>query len=75
MISLAQHLAPWHSLPIVVIDSETTGPDPDTCMPVELAVVRFEGGEPAQAVATALSKMKQAGQVENLARGTWRLCG
>lgn len=46
MLTLAQHLAPWHTLPIACIDFESTGPDPETCMPVEIAVVRFEGGEP-----------------------------
>lgn len=45
MISLGQHLAPWHTLPVAVLDWETCGPDPATCAPVELAVVRFEGGE------------------------------
>lgn len=46
MISLADHLHPWHELPVCVLDWETTGPDPSTCAPVELAAVRFEGGEP-----------------------------
>lgn len=45
MLSLAQHLQPWWQLPIAVLDWETSGPDPATCAPVELAVVRFEGGE------------------------------
>lgn len=44
MISLAEHLRPWHELPITVLDFEATGPDPKTCEPVELAAVRFERG-------------------------------
>lgn len=36
---------PWNELPLVVIDFETTGPDPETCQPVEVAAVRFEGGK------------------------------
>lgn len=35
---------PWAELPIVVLDFETTGPDPKTCEPVEVAAVRFEAG-------------------------------
>ena len=46
MLDLADHLRPWHELPICVIDFETTGPDPNECAPVEVAVVRFERGEP-----------------------------
>lgn len=38
-------LLPWDTQPIVVIDFETTGPDPATCMPVEMGIVRFEKGE------------------------------
>src|SRR3972149_5984466 len=45
MLSLSDHLKPWSELNIACIDFETTGPDPKTCEPVELAVVRFEGGE------------------------------
>jgi DNA polymerase III epsilon subunit-like protein len=36
-------LEPWSTQPIVVIDFETTGPDPATCEPVEIGLVRFEG--------------------------------
>ena len=36
---------PWHQHPIAVIDFETTGADPATCAPVEMAIVRFEQGE------------------------------
>lgn len=46
MITIAQHLRPWHELPIVAIDFETDGVNPQTCMPVEVAAVRFERGEP-----------------------------
>jgi DNA polymerase-3 subunit epsilon len=35
---------PWHEHPVAVIDFETTGADPETCAPVEIAVVRFEKG-------------------------------
>ena len=45
MITYAQQLLPWWQLPIVVVDFETTGPDPNTCMPIEVAAVRFRGGE------------------------------
>lgn len=48
MISLAQHLQPWWSLPVAVLDFETTGSDPATCAAVELAVVRFENGQPVE---------------------------
>lgn len=36
---------PWHSLPIAVIDTETSGLAPDGRV-VEIAAVRFEGGVP-----------------------------
>jgi DNA polymerase III subunit epsilon len=36
---------PWSAHSLVVLDCETTGPDPATAMPVELAAARFEGGE------------------------------
>lgn len=39
-------LRPWYSWPVVVIDFETTGPDPSTCAPVEVGLVRFEQGQP-----------------------------
>lgn len=45
MISFGQLLRPWHELPIVVIDLETTGVDPEVCMPVEVAAVRVEQGK------------------------------
>lgn len=35
---------PWPSYPVLSIDFESTGPDPLTCEPVEVACVRFEGG-------------------------------
>lgn len=38
-------LEPWDAQPIVVVDFETTGPDPATCEPVEMGLVRFEKGE------------------------------
>ena len=37
-------LRPWYAWPVVVIDFETTGPDPSTCAPVEVGLVRFEQG-------------------------------
>lgn len=45
---------PWCDVPIVVIDFETTGPDPDVCEPVEVAAVRFERGEVCGAYASLL---------------------
>lgn len=33
----------WHEHPIVVIDFETTGPDPGECMPVQVGCARYEG--------------------------------
>ena len=41
-------LRPWYAWPVVVLDFETTGPDPKSCQPVELGVVRFEQGHPVQ---------------------------
>lgn len=35
---------PWNEQPVVVLDFETTGPDPKTCEPLEVAAARFEGG-------------------------------
>lgn len=35
----------WPELPLLVVDFEATSPDPDTCEPVEVAAVRFEGGK------------------------------
>lgn len=34
---------PWRSYHVVSCDFETTGPNPDTCEPVEVACVRFDG--------------------------------
>lgn len=55
MLTLFQHLQPWHTLPIAVLDFETTGPDPRTCAPVELAIVRFENGEPVARWSTLIN--------------------
>lgn len=41
-------LQPWFAWPVVVVDFETTGPDPSTCTPVEVGLVRFEQGQPAE---------------------------
>lgn len=41
-------LRPWHAWPVVVVDFETTGPDPSTCAVVEVGLVRFEQGAPVQ---------------------------
>jgi len=41
-------LRPWYAWPVVVIDFETTGPEPSTCAPVEVGLVRFEHGQPVQ---------------------------
>jgi len=38
-------VTPWHSHPVAIIDFETTGVDPDTCMPVQVGLARFEHGE------------------------------
>ncbi len=35
---------PWTDLPVCVLDFETTGPDPETCEPVEVSAIRFENG-------------------------------
>jgi DNA polymerase III epsilon subunit-like protein len=35
---------PWRSYPILSVDFESTGTDPLTCEPVEVAVVRYEAG-------------------------------
>lgn len=45
---------PWTELPLVVFDFETTGVDPVTCAPVEVAVVRFEGGRIVDRYSTML---------------------
>lgn len=37
--------ATWHSVPLIVLDLETSGPNPETAVPCEVAVARFEGGE------------------------------
>lgn len=34
----------WSTYPVLSVDFETTSPDPLTCEPVEVAVVRFESG-------------------------------
>jgi DNA polymerase-3 subunit epsilon len=49
---------PWDEQPIVVIDFETTGPDPETCMPVEVGAVRFEYGEPVADFASLLNPLE-----------------
>jgi DNA polymerase III subunit epsilon len=36
---------PWNTLPLVVLDFETTGVDPLECAPVSVAAVRFEAGK------------------------------
>lgn len=45
MIAPIDYMRPWHEWPIVVWDFETTGPDPETCQPVQVGAARFEGGE------------------------------
>lgn len=35
----------WDTVPVVVIDFESCGPEPTTCEPVEVAAVRFENGK------------------------------
>lgn len=44
-MNIAQLMQPWWAQKIVVIDFETTGVDPATCMPVEIACARVEGGK------------------------------
>ena len=46
---------PWHELPYAVLDFETDGVDPLECMPVSVAVVRFERGEFAGCFGTTLN--------------------
>lgn len=36
---------PWNTLPLVVLDFETTGVEPTECSPVSVAAVRFEAGK------------------------------
>jgi len=48
-------LRPWYAWPVVVIDFETTGPDPSTCTPVEVGLVRFEQGAPVQRWSTLVN--------------------
>lgn len=48
----------WYEHPWAVIDFETTGPLPD-CEPIEIGVVRFEGGEPVDRF-TSLLRPTQA---------------
>lgn len=38
-------MIPWHQETIVVVDFETSGTDPEACMPVQIGVARFEAGE------------------------------
>ncbi len=47
-------LKPWHELPIVVIDFETTGVDEDA-KAVEIGVVRFDGGEVTEKYGTFIN--------------------
>jgi DNA polymerase-3 subunit epsilon len=48
---------PWDAQPIAVIDFETTGPDPETCAPVEVAVARFEHGEHVRTFQSLINPM------------------
>lgn len=48
-------LWPWHEWPIVVVDFETTGADPATCAPVEVALVRIERGQQVLAWASLVN--------------------
>jgi DNA polymerase III subunit epsilon len=41
---------PWHLVPTVWLDTETTGVDPGLDRCVQIAAVRFEGGEPVAAL-------------------------
>lgn len=47
-------LKPWHELPIVVIDFETTGVDEDA-KAVEIGVVRFDGGKVTEKYGTFIN--------------------
>lgn len=46
---------PWNECALVVVDFETDGPDQETCMPVELAAVRFEAGNVTARFSTFLN--------------------
>lgn len=48
---------PWDEQPVAVIDFETTGPDPETCLAVEVAVARFEYGEPVRTFSSLVNPM------------------
>jgi DNA polymerase III epsilon subunit-like protein len=57
MLTHAQHMQPWWQLPLLCLDFETTDADPFTCMPVEIALVRFELGEPVQSWSTLINPL------------------
>lgn len=46
---------PWPELPLCILDFETTDVNPLECMPVQLAVVRYEGGKEVGAASTLLN--------------------
>ena len=48
----------WNEQPVVVLDFETTGPDPKTCEPLEVAAARFEGGRCVAEYQTLLSPVE-----------------
>jgi DNA polymerase-3 subunit epsilon len=48
-------IEPWHERPYAVIDFETDGVDPLTCMPVSVAVVRFSLGAIVSAFSSPLN--------------------
>ncbi len=41
---LLEPSVPWWAYPLVIVDFETTGPDPETALPVSVAAVRLERG-------------------------------
>lgn len=51
MLDLTQ---PWTTLPLIVLDFETTGVSPTECSPVSVAAVRFEGGKEVASFYTIL---------------------
>lgn len=44
IVTAIDHALPWWSLPLVVLDFETTGVDPDECAPVSVAAVVYREG-------------------------------
>ena len=64
----ARATSPWYALPVVVIDFETTGPDPNECRPVEVGLVRFERGAPVQRWSSLVNRRAHPARCDSSAR-------